>query len=286
MTGRVIQSIGADVIALVEADNRPSLVKFHDDVLALAEPAITYDHIMLIDGNDDRGIDVAIMTGKGFRIKSMRSHVDDGRTANASSAATAPIPHPDARGTLIVMINHFKSKGFGSQAESSAKRRLQAERAAAIYRKLRDNGARHVAVVGDFNDTPDSEPLAPLIHDTDLQDIAEHADFDNGGRLGTFGNGATSNKIDYILLSPALFEEGDRRIDRSHGCVGWKERHAVSHFRDRRRSKRRRPCGHRGRYRPRLNGDLPAKLLRYARLSTVRRTCSRSSSNRSSSAST
>jgi len=77
MTGRVIQSIGADVIALVEAENRPSLVKFHDGVLALAEPAITYDHIMLIDGNDDRGIDVAIMTRNGFRIKSMRSHVDD-----------------------------------------------------------------------------------------------------------------------------------------------------------------------------------------------------------------
>src|SRR4029077_15482049 len=111
----------------------------------------------------------------------MRSHVDDekdGKRIFSRDCAEYHIRTP-AKHKLIVMVDHFKSKGFGSQAESSAKRRLQAERAAAIYRKLRDNGARQVAPVGDFNDPPDSEPLAPLIHDTDLQDIAEHADFDN-----------------------------------------------------------------------------------------------------------
>jgi len=121
MTGRVIQAIGADVIALVEAENRPSLVKFHDGVLSLAEPAITYDHIMLIDGNDDRGIDVAIMTRNGFRIKSMRSHVDDAKDGNrifSRDCAEYHIRTP-AKHKLVVLVNHFKSKGFGSQAESS-----------------------------------------------------------------------------------------------------------------------------------------------------------------------
>jgi hypothetical protein len=47
--------------------------------------------------------------------------------------------------------------------------------------------------------------LAPLLLQTDLKDISEHARFDDGGRPGTFAAGAASNKIDYILLSPALF---------------------------------------------------------------------------------
>ena len=58
MTAKVIDTLGADVIALVEAENRPSLIRFQHDVIG----SQLYDHIMLIDGNDDRGIDVAVMT--------------------------------------------------------------------------------------------------------------------------------------------------------------------------------------------------------------------------------
>jgi endonuclease/exonuclease/phosphatase family metal-dependent hydrolase len=64
-----------------------------------------------------------------------------------------------------------------------------------------------VAVVGDMNDTPDSDPMKPLVKDTDLRDIFEHETFVDDGRPGTFGNGAKSAKIDYILLSPSLFKK-------------------------------------------------------------------------------
>jgi hypothetical protein len=37
----------------------------------------SYDHTMLINGNDERGIDVGIISRKGFEIRSMTSHVDD-----------------------------------------------------------------------------------------------------------------------------------------------------------------------------------------------------------------
>jgi endonuclease/exonuclease/phosphatase family metal-dependent hydrolase len=64
----------------------------------------------------------------------------------------------------------------------------------------------HVVIAGDLNDTPDSKPLAPLLADgSDLKDISAHPSFDDGGRPGTYGNSTKSNKIDYILLSPALF---------------------------------------------------------------------------------
>jgi endonuclease/exonuclease/phosphatase family metal-dependent hydrolase len=203
MTAKVIDTLGADVIALVEAENRPSLIRFQHDVIG----SQLYDHIMLIDGNDDRGIDVAVMTRAGFDIELIRSHVDDadqGKLIFSRDCAEYHLKTPSNQ-RLVLLVNHFKSKGFGSQAESNRKRKLQAERVKTIYEGLRQGGADNVAIVGDFNDTPDSDPLSPLIQGTDLKDISEHPDFDNGGRPGTFRNGTASNKIDYVLLSPALF---------------------------------------------------------------------------------
>src|SRR3546814_9536500 len=36
-----------------------------------------YDHVMLIDGNDERGIDVGLLTRAAYPIDAMPSHVDD-----------------------------------------------------------------------------------------------------------------------------------------------------------------------------------------------------------------
>ncbi|MCL2777965.1 MAG: hypothetical protein FWD73_08170 [Polyangiaceae bacterium] len=77
-----------------------------------------------------------------------------------------------------------------------------------IYEGLVASRQTRVVVVGDFNDTPDSDALAPLIQQTDLRDISEHKNFDDGAagtRPGTYANGAKSNKIDDVLLSPDLF---------------------------------------------------------------------------------
>lgn len=76
----------------------------------------------------------------------------------------------------------------------------------ALYEELVASGIDNVVVMGDLNDTPDSEPLAPLLSETDLKDVAEHPDFDDHGRPGTYANGSKSQKIDYLLLSPPLFE--------------------------------------------------------------------------------
>jgi endonuclease/exonuclease/phosphatase family metal-dependent hydrolase len=74
-----------------------------------------------------------------------------------------------------------------------------------IYELRVAEGERFVAVVGDLNDTPDSEPLAPLLAGTGLADAFTHPAFDDGGFPGTFGLSNPSDKIDYLLLSPALF---------------------------------------------------------------------------------
>ncbi len=206
-TAMVIRDVRADVQAVVEADDRIGLKRFS----AIALQAVggnAYAHVMLIDGNDDRGIDVALMARAEYEIVGIASHVDDADAKGEIFSRDCPEYRIAAPGgeRLVLLVNHLKSKGFGGQSSSNKKRERQARRVAQIYRRLVAESQTNVVVLGDFNDTPDSPPLAPLLAQTDLRDISAHPSFISDGRAGTFGNGTKSNKIDYILLSPPLFE--------------------------------------------------------------------------------
>lgn len=206
-TARVIQAVNADVLVVIEADDRNSLCRFNEQLL----PAVggqSYDHIMLIDGNDDRGIDVGLFTRSTASIVKLRSHVDDRNQGGTIFSRDCPEFHLDlASGNqLVVLANHLKSKGYGAPAVSNARRKAQAKRVKEIYDELRAGGVQNVAIVGDFNDTLGSDPLAPLVGPgSDLRDVSAFQGFADGGRPGTFGYCTASNKIDHILMSPALW---------------------------------------------------------------------------------
>jgi hypothetical protein len=80
---------------------------------------------MLVDGNDDRGIDVAIMTRNGFDIGSIRSNVDKTDSKGiifSRDCAEYEVRTP--KGAAIhVLVNHFKSQSGGG----GAKRKRQAK---------------------------------------------------------------------------------------------------------------------------------------------------------------
>src|ERR1044071_7280251 len=75
MTAKVIHEVNADVLAVIEAEDRIALKSFNEQLLKPANA--TYDGIMLIDGNDERGIDVGLLFRDNLKIESMVSHVDD-----------------------------------------------------------------------------------------------------------------------------------------------------------------------------------------------------------------
>ena len=105
MTARVIRDIGAHVLGLVEVEDRPALLRFNRDLLGGL-----YRHVMLVDGNDDRGIDVAIMTRDGFDIASIRSNVNKTDTKGiifSRDCSEYEVQTPN--GVVIhVLVNHFK----------------------------------------------------------------------------------------------------------------------------------------------------------------------------------
>lgn len=205
-TARVVATINPDVLATVEVESRLALLRFSEHIM----PAVhgkAFAHAMLIDGNDERGIDVGVLSREGFDIVRMQSHVDDEDRHGTIFSRDCPeyVLRTPGGDELVLLVNHLKSKGFGAQRSSAAKRLRQARRVKRIYERLLRDGHQLVAVLGDFNDTPDSSALKPLLEGTNLRDVSTHPAFEDGGRPGTFGSCTSANKIDYILLSPRLF---------------------------------------------------------------------------------
>ncbi|GIF25421.1 endonuclease/exonuclease/phosphatase family metal-dependent hydrolase [Actinoplanes tereljensis] len=205
-TARVLEDVGADIVGVIEAESRFALKRFADAGLVV-DGRPRYPHVMVVDGNDERGIDVGVLAGRGFPLVAQRSHVDDvDHVGRVFSRDCAEYHFRTPAGVKVaVLVNHFKSKGYGGKVASDAIRFRQAARVADIYRDLVADGIAHVAVVGDLNDTPDSEPLRPLLAGSDLRDISAHPGFDDNGRPGTYGYCTARNKLDYVLLSPALW---------------------------------------------------------------------------------
>lgn len=204
-TAAIIGEVNPDVLAVVEAEDRLTLDRFNEYVLRKVNDWM-FGHTMLVDGNDERGIDVGVMTKRPFPIERLRSHIDDLKkgqedkdkpgTIFSRDCPEYEIPTPDG-GSLLLMVNHFKSKIGGGEA----RRKEQAEQVAKIYGERREQGWERIVVAGDLNDTPGSEPLTQLTSKTDLEDAWEQDGFDSGGEESTHSGG---DRFDYILLSPEL----------------------------------------------------------------------------------
>lgn len=231
-TARVIKDVNADILAVIEVEDRIPLLRFNEDVLPSAGGPTTYDHVMVINGNDDRGIDVGIMT-RGYPLEAICSHVDDRGTdgERVFSRDCIRFRVQTSRGPLWILVNHLKSKGYGDFQQSERRRRAQATRVREIYDDLIERGETLVAVVGDFNDTPDSDALLPLRGGGGPRDVTEHASYEpSDGRVGTYGNCAASDHIDFILLSPTLFALVEKAGIHRRGIWGGRNGTLFEHY--------------------------------------------------------
>ena len=202
LTARVIAEVDAHIIGIVEVEDRPALLHFNRDLAGGR-----YRHVMSVEGNDDRGIDVGIMTKTGFDILDMRSHVDDEDDKGvvfSRDCADYEVQIPSGR-CVHVLVNHFKSQSGGG----GPKRARQAARVRQIVDEIVAIGQSAV-VLGDLNEgqadehTPAAN-FAPLFDSQGpLVPCYSLPGFDTGSRPGTFDSCGIRNRLDYIFVTRDL----------------------------------------------------------------------------------
>lgn len=105
LTGQVVKRAKADVIALQEVENLDVLKRFRSEQLGGAK---AYPHAILIDGNDPRKIDVALLSK--FPLTRIRTwqHLRKG-ASEIFSRDCLEVDVDVAGKTLTLYVNHFKS---------------------------------------------------------------------------------------------------------------------------------------------------------------------------------
>ena len=204
----VIDSSEADVLSLQEVENIEVLTEFRDKY-GLAEE---YPHLLLVEGNDRRGIDVAMMSK--FPITNVKSHKDE----------VFEIPGQEPRGFLRDLLQadieipqygpvrffsaHLSSKIGGERAEAMREAESKAARAI-IKEEVKDFPGQKYVVMGDFNDSPDSKSVRTFL-DKDSDDWALLDGFrEEPGAVSYPTSEKTARKwgykrIDQILMSPEM----------------------------------------------------------------------------------
>lgn len=207
-TARVIVDVDADLICLMEVENRDLLQDFHDGLLNKLKAAPSgqpcYEHVLLFDGNDQRRIDVALLSRRP--IGWMRSHIhertdyDGNRVPTFSRDCLEVQVLLPRRKRLYLLINHFKSMGYSPRTDpQSVRRRLgQAMRVAELVDGY-NLDKQYVVVAGDLNSDPASPSLAPLVTHPKLYNVNLELPED---QRGTYGTG--KKQLDYLFVSAAL----------------------------------------------------------------------------------
>jgi endonuclease/exonuclease/phosphatase family metal-dependent hydrolase len=204
-TARVLAEVSADIQILAEIEDRIALQRFHDAALAPEVARLgkaPYRHILLMNGNDPRGIDMALLSR--LKVTAMTSHVElrnpGGNPLFARDCARFEIELP--RGDrLIVLANHFSSPG----SDRTGKRRREQSN---IVRLLVDEALKtspRVIVAGDLNESPERGNLKALLEHPELKDAMAMDQYPDRETLpGTYLAAARSQKLDYMFLSKEL----------------------------------------------------------------------------------
>lgn len=222
LTAQTLAATGADICALQEVENLVTLTAFHNRYLRKFSRR-GYGRKVLKEGNDKRGIDVALLSR--VPVVHVRSHA--GATFEALGVAPPPGVPKHARAfrrdclevdvavsgrALTLFICHFKSMHGGRdetrpirEAEARAVRRL-------VEIRFADPARAEWVILGDFNDffeqngqAVNDHGLGPFLEDGFAEDLAASAVSDPKERWSHhYFQDDSYNALDHIFLSPAL----------------------------------------------------------------------------------
>jgi endonuclease/exonuclease/phosphatase family metal-dependent hydrolase len=211
ITGSAVRETDADVLALQEIESLDTLKRFTSQRLRGAG----YTYKILIDGNDPRLIDVAVLSRYPFAY--IRTHqfgrTQDNRSFVFSRDCLEVGVQLSPNTVLPLFVNHFKSM-MGGRGPTMARRRIQAEAVVAILKERfgANPGAEPWVVVGDLNDYLPSTGLEPLLGTPWLENVVDRIGDPTERWTHYWDDEEEYRQLDYLLLSKALADANPNAV--------------------------------------------------------------------------
>jgi len=221
-TAQAVLDSAPDILAVQEVENLYTLRLFNADYLD-----DYFDRMILVDGNDPRGIDVGLMLRDGFpgRITGVRTHIDEpldpakpvkrGSNGFGYLAYGAVFSRDclevdvEVNGkVLTLLVNHFKAQD--GEASSVQRRKKQAARVKDLAAAAQEPN-RFPIVLGDLN--VDHHRVKDGSLDPLLKNNAVLADpFPKEEWTHYYASGKKVSRLDYILPDKRLAVAGKQIV--------------------------------------------------------------------------
>jgi endonuclease/exonuclease/phosphatase family metal-dependent hydrolase len=198
-----IRQLNADVLAVEEVESRDYLERFINVFLA----DMGYEHVVLMEGNDMRGIDVGVVSripvGEVRSNRHVRFPGKDGAPSRFQRDVLEVTLEPPAAQPFAVWVVHLKSNS-GGREEAEPIRLPEAQHIRNMLdAELGEDPNARIIVTGDFNDTWDSRTMQIIAGSADRALWSAGSESQQPG-LVTYNKGEHRSVIDFLLCTPAM----------------------------------------------------------------------------------
>jgi endonuclease/exonuclease/phosphatase family metal-dependent hydrolase len=198
-----IRQLNADVIAVEEVESRDYLQRFVDVFL----PEMGYRHVVLFEGNDNRGIDVGLISRIPVGPVESNRHVTfpglDGSPRRFNRDVLEVTLLPEGAPPIEVWVVHLKSNA-GGREEAEPIRIPEAQQVRRMLDEdLTANPDARIIVTGDFNDTWDSNTMKTIVGPSEGAMWSAGSESQDPA-LVTYNEEPHRTVIDFLLCSPAM----------------------------------------------------------------------------------
>jgi endonuclease/exonuclease/phosphatase family metal-dependent hydrolase len=198
-----IRQLDADVLALQEVENRYYLQRFVDTFL----PDMGYEHVVLIEANNHRGIDCAVLSRVPVGPVTTYQHVSfegpDGKTYRFQRDLLRVTVEPKGAEPIEVFSVHLKSKYGGAEISEPVRQAEALQMRRLVDQILARNSSAHFVICGDFNDLWDS-PSLKIIRGSGANELTCPGTALDEAKRVTYNREPYRSMIDFIMCSPAM----------------------------------------------------------------------------------
>jgi endonuclease/exonuclease/phosphatase family metal-dependent hydrolase len=198
-----IRQLNADVLAVEEVENRDYLERFVNVFLA----DMGYQHVVLMEGNDMRGIDVGLLSripvGEVRSNRHVRFSGKDGVPSRFQRDVLEVTLEPTDGEPFAVWVVHLKSNS-GGREEAEPIRLPEAQQIRNMLdAELAEDPNARIIVTGDFNDTWESRTIQTIVGSSEGALFSAGSESQDPG-LVTYNEGEFRSVIDFLLCTPAM----------------------------------------------------------------------------------